>query len=399
VRIALISLIAPADDEPRTPLGLLELAGRSLASRQLDLALHLGCERVICVAGGLDRPVIALQHQAEAAGASFNLIAGPRPLLGLVGAGDELLGFADGLLASAAEAQAALAGKSGVLVVSVEPGIAAGFERIDLNHAWAGMFSMPGRLVGRLTELPPDCDAVSALLRIALQGKVPERILPEAVLGDARWAMVQSQAQLAGLEPDWFRRHAAPLTPFAPGRALARLAMRAWGAWLLGRRVKPWMLAQLGAVFAGVGVAAAFSGLALAGIGLCGFGWVLVECGEALRPMARDSTGGERLRSLDYLARGFVLDITFVAVLALPLAGGWPARLFAALVLMGLVRLAERLIGPKWAEFLQDRAVLAVVLAAAMQLGVLPLATQVLSLLLLAALLGFIGRQSRLTQT
>ncbi len=72
--------------------------GRSLAERQLDLVLSLGCERIVCLSQGFDRGLVALQHRAEAAGAKFNLIAGPRPLAGLVNAADELLVVGEGLL-------------------------------------------------------------------------------------------------------------------------------------------------------------------------------------------------------------------------------------------------------------------------------------------------------------
>lgn len=398
MRIALVSLIAPADDDPRTPLGLLRLAGRSLAERQIELALRLGCERVICVAAALDRPVIALQHQAEAAGMRFNVIAGPRPLLGLVSADDELFGFTDGLLPSPEEAEKALAGGKGVVVLPVEAGVAAGFERIDLNHAWAGMFAMPGRLVERLSELPADCDTVSALLRIALQGRVPEKILPEAVLAEGRWVLVESKERLAALEPDWFRRHAARPSPFAPGRALARLAVGGAGTWLLGKGIRPSVLTVLEAMLAGAAIAAGLSGHMLPGIVLYGTAWVVGETGEALRPMALAGESGARGTGLPALLRGIGMDLALAVLLALPITADWPIRLFVALMLVGLLRLAERRFTQGWAEFLQDRAVLAALFGVALALGVLDPALKVVAVLLLAALLGDAGRETRLTQ-
>ena len=55
----------------------------------------------------------------------------------------------------------------GVLVLPVEAGVAAGFERIDINHAWAGALRMPGRIVAGLGDLPADWNPVAALLRLA----------------------------------------------------------------------------------------------------------------------------------------------------------------------------------------------------------------------------------------
>ena len=88
MRIALISTQASADDAPDVALGALALGGRSIAERQLDFALALGCERIVCIADGPDPRVLALQHRAEAAGAQFNLIAGARWLVTLVHAND-----------------------------------------------------------------------------------------------------------------------------------------------------------------------------------------------------------------------------------------------------------------------------------------------------------------------
>jgi len=397
VRIALVSLLAPTDDDPATSLGLLQLAGKTLAARQLELALRLGCEKVICVAAGFDRQAAALQHLAEAAGAKFSQVSGPRALLGMVGGTDELVGFADGLLPAADEAVVALADGAGVLVLPVEAGLAAGFERIDLNHAWAGMFVMPGRLVERLSELPPDCDAVSALLRIALQGRVAEKNLPEAVLAEGRWVMVQSRAQLATMEPDWFRRHAARLSFFAPGKSLARFATGKWAGILLGRGVKPGSFATLGIAIAAVGVGAAWSGLTVAGIVACGLGWLLVECGTALRAIANAGSLAERPGRF-VAAADWLIDLYIVAALVPALPGALPAGIVEPALLLGLLRLAERLITPKWAELLQDRALLTAILAVSASYGMLMPALEALSLLVLGALLGFASRETRLTQ-
>ena len=134
-----------ASDAPETLLAALSLAGASLAERQVELALALGCERIICLASGFEKGVSGLQRRADAAGVKFNAVSGPRALLGLVGATDSLIAIAEGVLADADIAGAALTDGEGVLVLPVEAGLAAGFERIDLNHAWAGILSMQDR--------------------------------------------------------------------------------------------------------------------------------------------------------------------------------------------------------------------------------------------------------------
>ena len=257
---------------------------------------------------------------------------------------------------------------------------------------------MPGRLVERLSELPPDCDAISALLRIALQGRVPEKILPEAVLAEGRWVMIQSSAQIAGLEPDWFRRHAARPTPFAPGRALARIAVGALGGRLLGRGVKPGLFTALGIAVAGMGVAGGWLGQAVAAIAACGIGWLLVEYGSALRWVAGAGSGDARPDERKGLAFDQPIDLAFMAVLALAMSEA-PDSLFAPFIFIGLLRLAGWLFTQKWAEFLQDRALLAIILGLAAAFGTLDLVLKGGALLLLGAMLGQAGRKSRITQT
>lgn len=398
MRVGLISLIERAGDDPETPLAVLALAGHTLAERQLELLIGLGCERVICLSGSVGRDLIALQHRAEAHGARFNLIAGPRQMSGLVNSADELIVVADGLLPATAEAKATLASGTGVVVLPVEPGIAAGFERIDLNHAWAGLLGMPGALVERINQLPPDCDTISALLRIALQGRVPERSLPEAVLAERRWALITSREMLAQLEPDWFRRHIAPPSLWAPGRAAARLGMRKWGGTLLAKGWKPSFLAAAGIALAGLGVVSAWFEHAVAGIILCGLGWISGQAGAALAMLARAGSDREEGGRRSLALAAILIDLAFVAVLALALHGTRAERLFPPLVLLGALRIASAYIPAKWAEIAQDRAALALLLAIAAAAGVLLPAIQLLVLLLIAALLGFSRESGQITR-
>ena len=399
MRIALISLQATADDAPDMALGALTLGGRTIAERQLDFALALGCERIVCIADGLDPRVLALQHRTEAAGAQFNLVSGARWLVGLIHANDELVAIADGLLLAPDEAQKALAGGAGVLVLPVEAGLAAGFERIDLNHAWAGVLAMHGRLVERIAELPPDCDPVSGLLRIALQGRVPKRVLPEAVLTEERWALVRTRHQLAALEPGWFQRHAAASDWRAPGKALARLAVRRFGAVLLERRVRASALTGAGLLLAALGIVAAGFGGAIGAFVLFAAGWLLAEGGSALATLALvgldSDRGPERFAKL----ADWLFDLALVAIVALALSGAWPERAFAPVILVGLLRIAARLAPPRWSDALEDRALLAVLLALATTVAVLLPAVELLAVAVLALLLGLLRGTAQLTQT
>ena len=132
------------------PRARLRIGGATLARHQLGMALALGCERVICVAPVLDAHLVSLQHVAEARAARFHVVTGARGLISLVSAADEVIALADGLLAWPDMAIPLLDAGVGVLVQPIEAGLAAGFERIDLNHASAGAMRVPGLLVERV---------------------------------------------------------------------------------------------------------------------------------------------------------------------------------------------------------------------------------------------------------
>ena len=275
MRAALISMTG----QPRAADGgaPLALAGKSLARRQLDFALAAGCESVIVLGDGGSAEAIALRHAAEAAGARFLAIREGHGLLGAVRADDELLALAPGLLPEAAAARDALGEGRAVLVLPAGAGVAAGFERIDLERAWAGALVVAGAQVERLSDQPADIDPASALVRIALQARVPEKRLLEDALADGSWALLGTGAQAIAAEQAWLKRHLRPAAPAAPSRWLAQLALRPLASRLLAaaRSLEALVVAAL-AVLAGA-VLAAWFGMPALGLALVVPGVVLAH--------------------------------------------------------------------------------------------------------------------------
>lgn len=397
MRVALLSIIQPSDCAGGGYRGFVDFAGRSIARRQLDLALALGCERIVCMADYLHQPMLALQHHCEASGARFHTISGPRALMGLVKATDELVVMADGLLPLAPDAREVLAKGNCVLVFPAETGIPAGFERVDLNSAWAGALAMPGRLVERLGELPADCDAVAALLRIALQARVPEVALPDALLSDGRWTVVTSPAQAAAVEPVWLRRHFRIDGGLSPGSHVAGQMLGLFGM-ALSRRgdggrltmVAAFALALLGA---GIGVALWVP----AGLVLVGLSCLATEVSVALRRLESATSGVEPRAGTAGRIRPWLVDLVLVALVAkgvvTPLTG-WASAVFAGAALVGIILLVAMLLPDRWKGLANDRFTLAIMLAVAGLAGFLLITSQVLALIVLASGIAFQqGRQ------
>ena len=355
------------------------LAGKTLARRQLDFALAAGCESVIALGDGGSAEAIALRHATEAAGARFVAIRDSHGLLGAVGAADALLALAPGLLPESVEALDALAGRGVVLVLPAGPGVAAGFERIDLERAWAGAVVVSGAQVERLSALPADSEPASALMRIALQARVAEHGLPEAVLADGSWSMLSGNSDRVASEAQWLKRHSRQMQPSAPSQRLAELALRPLALPLLAAPRSGEVL-MLGALAALAGaIVAAGSGLAPLGFALVPLGALLAQAALGLARL-RDAPFGRQTRASLASILPWLVDATLFACAVLAIEGSWLHRLFPPLVMLGTLHINRS----EWATLPGDRGLIGALLAVAAGFGMAEPAIMLVSLALLA---------------
>lgn len=374
------------------PRAFLRVAGASVAQHQLGMALALECQRVICMARGTSPELIALQHDAEDAGLQFAIATGAGQLAGLVTAGDELVVISEGLFADPVQVAALLEGRAPVVLVQpVEGALAAGFERIDINRATAGVMRVPGSLVERLHELPIDVDAVSALTRIALQSGITMREVPSAARAGSGWHMVRSEAEAYALEDEWMRARFAQDGTRTPGRTIARFAVLSFGSSLLhaGNASNVVSAAVLVALFIAAGTGwfgflwCAFAFLAIA--------WLLVEASRLLRAAERHALGqaSPAIPRADALV--WLVDVAFAALILLdtPRFPGEPvlAWLCTPAILMLLLVLLPRIAAGRFAGLFADRALLGLVLAFASGFGQVLLAVRLISAGLVVAAL------------
>ena len=232
MRVALISIAGQPREAGRdAPFAV---AGKTLAQRQLEFVLAAGSERVIALGDGASTEAVALRQGAEGAGARFDVMRDGHRLLGALGASDELLVLAPGVLADSPAAMDMLAKGNKVLVLPAASGIPAGFERIDLERAWAGALLIPGSLVERLSELPDDFEPTAALLRVALQARMREVRLPDELMADGSWAKVGDEETTGSRDEAWLRRNLMPAPTKAVSPWLARTSLNLFGALSFG---------------------------------------------------------------------------------------------------------------------------------------------------------------------
>lgn len=374
------------------PRAFLRVAGASVAQHQLGMALALECQRVICMARGTSPELIALQHDAEDAGLQFAIATGAGQLAGLVTAGDELVVISEGLFADPVQAAALLEGRAPVVLVQpVEGALAAGFERIDINRATAGMMRVPGALVERLHELPIDVDAVSALTRIALQSGITMREVPSTARAGSGWRMVRSEAEAYALEDEWMRARFAQDGTRTPGRTIARFAVLSFGSSLLhaGNASNVVSAAVLVALFIAVG--AGWFGFLWCAFAFLAIAWLLVEASRLLRAAERHALGqpSPAIPRADALV--WLVDVAFAALILFdtPRFPGEPvlAWLCTPAILMLLLVLLPRIAAGRFAGLFADRALLGLVLAFASGFGQVLLAVRLISAGLVVAAL------------
>ncbi|RNJ63074.1 MAG: hypothetical protein EDM03_01140 [Porphyrobacter sp. IPPAS B-1204] len=393
MRIGLISALRRTNDG--TLRADLALAGRSVLAWQVALLQSLGVERVLCLTDGTAGvSLLPLQHSVEASGGAFHVLKGFTALPALIRAEDDLVILADGLVPSP-EVLGALTGGEGTLqrMVAAIPADHAlavdhpeDFERIDAARHWAGVLVMRGAAVQHLADFPEDADAISVLLRLALQAGTPCSDLGLRELVPESWLLADSADAVA--------LHQRSLIAAAAGAADWRAPMTAIAARLV-RTLAPRGLEQGGVVAGGLALvlllggvmAAAFAppaaGLILAGLGAFA-ARVSIDYSALAARLRREGNRGD---SASVLAAA----VDTLAALALWFAlSPWPEWQPLAVLgplAIGLARLAARGSDTTLGMLASDRASVMLALALPAAFGFLPEALACLALGLLAALL------------
>jgi len=380
-------VLEPATADAGQPRALLPVSGASVARHQLALALAMEAQRILCIARVLTPGLIELQHQAERAGARFQVVTGAHQVAALVTANDDLLVIGDGLLVDPGEAAALLAPNHAVLVQPVESGLALGFERIDINHASAGLMRIPGRLAARLAELPADCDTASALLRIALQAGVAQVPVPQAQREGPGWKLVRDEHEAHLLEQRWIDRHLGRGRGMAPGFAISRQLVRSFWAALLQSGSRETALAAISGLVLGLAMAMGWFGSAGSALVLMALAWLGRRAATLVGTIARESAGQLSPAVSRGKIFGLLLDAALVTVVAWQGAAilPWWERAFAPAVLIAALRALRRFFEPRFKPWLDDRFLLCLVLAPAAALGLLAPAVMLVGLGILLA--------------
>lgn len=400
MRIALLTMIEPAGAGDGERRAFLRIGGQTIARHQVALALKLECQRIICVGAGIGGRTTELQKMAEESGARLEVVANVQEAAAGISDNDEMIALADGLFVGPGFPTSLREQGFAVYVLHADAA-SEGFERLDLEAAAAGIVHVPGRLATRLRELPADYDAVSGLTRIALQSGIARRKLAVEDQIGTIWKLVSSETEAQALEPEWLRLQLGNSSGGEPSRWLARNAVMAFGPSLLhagsGSRIS--LAAFVAALL--IGAFSIWFGLVWLALIVAAFAWILHHAAFMLVGAEEATHPGRNWTSIASLLAGCLVDLE-ILVIVFTASGvtewqGLFGPAFPPIALLLLMRIVPKIVGHGRRGWMEDRAVLCLVLVAAHAFGIVLPCVEILSVLFLIAALASIGARPRLT--
>jgi len=365
-----------------------QVAGRSVLEWQVDLALSLGCERIVCLCAEATSDVmIGQQQRVESNQRSFHAVRNHLQLASLVRAEDDLFIQLDGLivdneaLIAASEAEGET--QRCILELEAEHPLSTtypdDFERIDRERHWGGIAILPGECVVALKEMPEDGDAISLLLRLGLQARVPCERVPAPLLENDRWflandAQALEQRGRALIEESLPHPHWSE-----PVAALATIAVRLSANRWLGSAGE----ITAGLAIAGMVVAAVLAGFGYGPVGI-GFGAVSAFIANLANYAGVMRIGISAHSSMQMVFRALAPAIAALATVVLVVVSlqddSWQVGVAIPLIAMGLAQIAGKEAPNIRSGFWRDTSTHLVIFATAAAFAVLQTALLVFSL-------------------
>ena len=396
MRTALLSAIR-RDEEGELRASSMFL-GRSVLAWQADWAWDLGCERVICLCENPGETVVSLQRDIEARGGEFHAIRSNLQLVGLVRAEEELVILLDGLVPDRKLLEdwqrSSDQFKPSISTLPADHNLASehpdDFERIDRDRRWAGIAALKAGQVHKLADLPPDGDAVSLLLRLGLQARVPCEELSPNSFGTGEVLFANSQKDVARSEPVIVETGSAALDWKGPGRALATLIVRKMAPNGIPFGVEAGFAA--GVLFFLIGIALSVLGHLTAALICAGLGAFGVAFGSSWRAMRatlwRKRSGSKwRVRTRIASDLAILLILLFPSILLFLSEGRYEVEILALpIIAIGLSHVMSREGATFLSAWWSDRTSHALLFAAFSAFGSLADAIAAFALLALASI-------------
>ncbi|TCQ07222.1 hypothetical protein [Sphingomonas sp. PP-CC-3A-396] len=301
----LLFAIHDADDRPDRLAATLPFSGVTLIEYQARLLIAAGVSQVIVVVARMTPELLGAINRIGRRGVSVDTVRSATEAVEKLHPLARVLMLGDGLVTTEAIVKA-MAGEEGdCLLVVPESDAGPGFERVGGQMAWAGVARLSSSRIAEVSALPQDYDLQSSLLRLAVQSRATQVLLPtDAVSGghgierQARTLEERGRAVLMTIvsgRRGWFDRFV-----LAP---IARLALPL----LVDRGVA-------GTTVGAAGLALGVAGLVTIGVGLSSTGLILALVGCIALALGSVLSG---LRDEEPMAHGQTVAIGGVVAAAI----------------------------------------------------------------------------------
>ncbi|MEG3165617.1 hypothetical protein U1701_13540 [Sphingomonas sp. PB2P19] len=292
----LLFAIHDADDRPDRLAATLPFSGVTLIEYQARLLVAAGVSQLIVVVARLTPELLGAIARIGRRGVSVDTVRSAAEATERLHPLARIVMLGDGLVTTEAVVTAIAAEDGEALLVVPEDDAGPGFERVGGQMAWAGVARIDPRRIAEVAALPHDYDLQSTLLRLAVQERVVQILLPtETMRGgghgiehQARTLEERGRAVLVTIvsaRRGWFDRFV--LAPIA----------RAVLPGLVDRNVAGTTLGVGGAALGGAGLVVQGFGLLATGLIVTLAGCIALALGSVLSGL-RDEMPAARVQTL-----------------------------------------------------------------------------------------------------
>jgi hypothetical protein len=155
---------APDALTPLTPI-----FGQPLIFHLINRLEQIGLSKFYIGVDAVPGALIAHRDRMAAAGSQIDFIRNPSDLADVAGADSNVLVLRADMLCDRTLIERAISEKAAFVATVEERAENGAFERIDLNHRWAGLALLKAKTAQAIVALPEGWDMASALLRQAVQ--------------------------------------------------------------------------------------------------------------------------------------------------------------------------------------------------------------------------------------
>ncbi len=320
------------------------VGGQSLLEHQIGLLGRLGVSRFLIEVEHVTGALLHLADTNSKTGRSVEFVRSGSDVQRLMHAGDRLWVQAEAVYV-APDLLKQMLSRAGAFLVTLDgrdENVA--FERIDLNTRWAGVAVVEAQTVVALQNLPEGWSMTSSILRQALQDKVSFNALNQKNVQNGDVRLVRSAEDFSALNQEILVGRIDQSGGFLETRILAPIAAR----------IAPsvWRLSSGTALVKGASIILAASSLGLGVTGFVPAAIVAAMIAIALNILGATVADRNNSTSLSRLTPPTVWTLLGLSTLATARTDMSYSSdgIFAALTVVGLALLAQKLILPVWAR-------------------------------------------------